>query len=170
MPARLTVNVVVDDELCIEIIDDGRGIPADVTGSGLTNLRQRAEDAGGNFTVEERAWRRDRVEVVRTAAVTAAAWRPKALTRRAARRYCAAMNTAWTPHQADSVSGVVDKPIVIGVDGSRAALNAVKWAVAEAVYRDVPLRLVHAVPAGHRCGDAVTCRAPTPRWPRPRRR
>ena len=55
----------------------------------------------------------------------------------------------------------VDKPIVVGVDGSRAALNAVKWAVAEAVYRDVPLRLVHAVPTGPAAkrGD-VSCTDP----------
>ena len=50
--SSLTVNVVVDDELSIEISDDGCGIPADVTGSGLTNLRRRAEDAGGSFTVK----------------------------------------------------------------------------------------------------------------------
>ncbi len=37
--------------------------------------------------------------------------------------------------------------VVVGVDGSHAALNAVKWAAAEAVDRDVPLRMVHAVPA-----------------------
>jgi nucleotide-binding universal stress UspA family protein len=36
-------------------------------------------------------------------------------------------------------------PVVVGVDGSRAALNAVRWAAAEAVHRDVPLRIVHAV-------------------------
>jgi signal transduction histidine kinase len=50
--SSITVNVVVDDELSIEISDDGCGIPADVTGSGLTNLRRRAEDAGGSFTVK----------------------------------------------------------------------------------------------------------------------
>ncbi|WP_414688275.1 GAF domain-containing sensor histidine kinase [Mycobacterium sp.] len=49
----LTVNVAVDDDLCIDVVDDGRGIPADITGSGgLTNLRRRAEDAGGQFSVE----------------------------------------------------------------------------------------------------------------------
>ena len=48
----LTINVVVGDELCIEVADNGRGIPSDVTGSGLTNLRQRAEDAGGSFILE----------------------------------------------------------------------------------------------------------------------
>jgi signal transduction histidine kinase len=48
----LTINVVVGDELCIEVADNGRGVPSDVTGSGLTNLRQRAEDAGGSFILE----------------------------------------------------------------------------------------------------------------------
>ena len=47
----LTVNVAVGDDLCIDVVDDGRGIPADVTGSGLTNLRRRAEDAGGQFSI-----------------------------------------------------------------------------------------------------------------------
>ena len=36
--------------------------------------------------------------------------------------------------------------VVVGVDGSDTAINAAKWAVAEAVSRNVPLRLVHAVP------------------------
>lgn len=48
----LNVNITVGDDLCIEVVDDGRGIAPDVTRSGLTNLRQRAEDAGGSFTVE----------------------------------------------------------------------------------------------------------------------
>ena len=48
----LTVNVAVGDDLCIEVIDDGKGIADDVTPSGLTNLRQRAEDAGGSFSVD----------------------------------------------------------------------------------------------------------------------
>ena len=39
------------------------------------------------------------------------------------------------------------RPVVVGVDGSRSALNAVTWAVAEAVDRDVPLRIVHALAA-----------------------
>lgn len=49
------------------------------------------------------------------------------------------------------------KPVVVGIDGSRAALNAVRWAVAEAEYRDAPLRLIHAVPDGQRppCPDPV---------------
>lgn len=47
----LTVTVTVDDDLTIEVADNGRGIGADVTGSGLTNLRRRAEDVGGSFSV-----------------------------------------------------------------------------------------------------------------------
>ncbi|GAA4629342.1 universal stress protein [Actinoallomurus vinaceus] len=35
------------------------------------------------------------------------------------------------------------KPIVVGVDGSRQALNAVDWAAAEAGRRRLPLRIVH---------------------------
>jgi nucleotide-binding universal stress UspA family protein len=38
------------------------------------------------------------------------------------------------------------KPIVVGINGSHASLNAARWAVAEALQRNVPLRLVHAVP------------------------
>jgi nucleotide-binding universal stress UspA family protein len=34
---------------------------------------------------------------------------------------------------------------VVGIDGSRTALNAALWAVAEAVSRDIPLRLVYAI-------------------------
>jgi nucleotide-binding universal stress UspA family protein len=37
--------------------------------------------------------------------------------------------------------------IVVGIDGSDAAINAARWAAAEAVSRNVPLRLVHAIPA-----------------------
>ncbi|MDP7736366.1 GAF domain-containing sensor histidine kinase [Mycobacterium paragordonae] len=48
----LTVRVRVDDDLCIEVGDDGCGMPGDFTGSGLTNLKRRAEDAGGQFVVE----------------------------------------------------------------------------------------------------------------------
>ncbi len=46
--------------------------------------------------------------------------------------------------------------IVVGIDGSDAAINAAKWAVAEAVSRDIPLRLIHAIPErqrGQNLGD-----------------
>ena len=38
--------------------------------------------------------------------------------------------------------------VVVGVDGSRAAIRAALWAVDEAVSRDIPLRLVSAVDQG----------------------
>lgn len=47
----LTVAVSVDDDLTIEVHDNGKGIGADVTESGLTNLRRRAADVGGSFSV-----------------------------------------------------------------------------------------------------------------------
>lgn len=37
-------------------------------------------------------------------------------------------------------------PIIVGVDGSSAGLQAVRWAAAEAKRQGAPLRLVHAVP------------------------
>jgi signal transduction histidine kinase len=48
----LGVTVRVEDDLSIEVADNGCGIPDDITGSGLTNLRQRAADVDGEFTVE----------------------------------------------------------------------------------------------------------------------
>jgi nucleotide-binding universal stress UspA family protein len=35
--------------------------------------------------------------------------------------------------------------IVVGIDGSDAAINAAKWAIPEATGRDIPLRLIHAI-------------------------
>jgi nucleotide-binding universal stress UspA family protein len=37
-------------------------------------------------------------------------------------------------------------PIVVGIDGSDAAIGAAQWAAHEAVHQDAPLRLVHVVP------------------------
>lgn len=34
-------------------------------------------------------------------------------------------------------------PVVVGIDGSDAAISAAKWAIDEAISRDVPLRIVH---------------------------
>lgn len=36
--------------------------------------------------------------------------------------------------------------IVVGIDGSQAAINAARWAAAEATSHDIPLRLIYAVP------------------------
>lgn len=38
------------------------------------------------------------------------------------------------------------KSVVVGVDGSQAAVNAAKWAIDEAISREMPLRLVHVIP------------------------
>jgi nucleotide-binding universal stress UspA family protein len=37
------------------------------------------------------------------------------------------------------------KSVVVGIDGSQAAVNAAKTAVDEAISRQIPLRLVHVV-------------------------
>jgi len=50
---HVTVNVRVEDELSLEVIDDGCGMPADVTASGLNNLAARAEDTGGQLVISE---------------------------------------------------------------------------------------------------------------------
>ena len=46
--SRLTVRVTVADVLTVEVVDNGCGIPPEVTRqSGLANMRQRAEQLGG---------------------------------------------------------------------------------------------------------------------------
>jgi nucleotide-binding universal stress UspA family protein len=37
-------------------------------------------------------------------------------------------------------------PVVVGIDGSDAAIGAAQWAAKEAVHQDVPLRLLHVIP------------------------
>ena len=49
----LTVTVRVEDEFSVEVLDDGCGMPANVTPSGLTNLRVRAEEVDGQLTITE---------------------------------------------------------------------------------------------------------------------
>lgn len=46
------------------------------------------------------------------------------------------------------------QPIVVGVDGSRSALQAALWAADEAVSRDVPLRLVCAIDPAYEHDDS----------------
>jgi signal transduction histidine kinase len=48
----LTVTVKVDDDLVIEVADNGRGISERTKSSGLTNMHYRAQQAGGTFTVD----------------------------------------------------------------------------------------------------------------------
>ena len=37
--------------------------------------------------------------------------------------------------------------VVVGIDGSDAAIHAAQWAVDEALSRDIPLRLLHVIDA-----------------------
>jgi signal transduction histidine kinase len=53
---ELTVTVSVDKDLVIDVADDGDGIPETVARSGLDNLRHRATDSGGTFTVGPGRW------------------------------------------------------------------------------------------------------------------
>lgn len=48
----------------------------------------------------------------------------------------------------------MSQPVVVGVDGSESALDAVRWAAEEARRRETRLRIVHAfeIPAGYRPG------------------
>ncbi|MCV7257536.1 GAF domain-containing sensor histidine kinase [Mycobacterium shimoidei] len=48
---EVSVEVRVEDDLCIDVVDNGRGITGPVTESGLANLRHRAEKARGEFSV-----------------------------------------------------------------------------------------------------------------------
>jgi signal transduction histidine kinase len=48
----LTIKVSVDDDLAIEVVDNGVGISGGPTESGLGNLRRRAQAMGGTFVVE----------------------------------------------------------------------------------------------------------------------
>ncbi len=50
---RLSVTVKVEDNVCIEVIDNGRGFSGGVTGRGLSGLHHRAQQAGGAFSVAE---------------------------------------------------------------------------------------------------------------------
>jgi signal transduction histidine kinase len=50
--AHVTVTVDVADEVVVEVVDDGRGIPARAARSGLRNLEERARRRGGEATVE----------------------------------------------------------------------------------------------------------------------
>ncbi len=48
---KLTIAIEVADELCIEVVDNGRGLPDDITEAGLMTLRQRAAATGGTLDV-----------------------------------------------------------------------------------------------------------------------
>lgn len=52
---EVTIVVEVADDLRIEVTDNGSGIHGELTPSGLTNLRRRAESSGGTFTIDNAA-------------------------------------------------------------------------------------------------------------------
>ncbi|MGW7381737.1 universal stress protein [Streptomyces sp. NPDC054794] len=47
-------------------------------------------------------------------------------------------------------------PVVVGVDGSEASLEAVDWAADEAVRHGVPLHILHAATGGREASDLIT--------------
>lgn len=48
----VTLAITIADDLTVVISDDGVGIPAEVSTSGLDNLRSRALECGGQMTIE----------------------------------------------------------------------------------------------------------------------
>jgi signal transduction histidine kinase len=50
---KLAVTVKVEDDVCIEVIDNGRGGADGITGRGLTDLHHRAQQAGGALSVAD---------------------------------------------------------------------------------------------------------------------
>jgi signal transduction histidine kinase len=47
------IHLSLESGLCLEITDDGDGLPADKrAGVGLTSMRERAEELGGEFNIE----------------------------------------------------------------------------------------------------------------------
>ena len=47
----VAVHIRVEDDLSIQVADDGGGMPDDVTASGLNNLRARADQVGGQVSI-----------------------------------------------------------------------------------------------------------------------
>ena len=51
MASRVDVRLAVGDEVVLTVVDDGVGLPDDVTPSGLRNIAARAEQLGGTCSV-----------------------------------------------------------------------------------------------------------------------
>lgn len=49
----LAVTVKVEDDMCIEVMHNGRGIPGGITGIGLATLHHHAQQAGGAVTIAD---------------------------------------------------------------------------------------------------------------------
>lgn len=48
---KLAIAVEVADELCIDVVDNGRGLPDDIAETGLMKLRRRTQSIGGTLNV-----------------------------------------------------------------------------------------------------------------------
>ncbi|WP_406164772.1 universal stress protein [Streptomyces sp. NBC_00996] len=59
-------------------------------------------------------------------------------------------------------------PVVVGVDGSEASLEAVDWAADEAVRHGVPLHILHAAAGGHEASDLIRAASERARQSAPR--
>ncbi len=61
-----------------------------------------------------------------------------------------------SPHASSSMTSTYSAhPVVVGIDGSSAAIEAARWAIDEAISRTVPLRLIHVIPADNRPTPSV---------------
>lgn len=49
---KITVAINVADELRIDVVDNGKGMPDNIAGSGLVNLRERVESIGGTLSID----------------------------------------------------------------------------------------------------------------------
>ncbi|WP_285033812.1 GAF domain-containing sensor histidine kinase [Mycolicibacterium sp. lyk4-40-TYG-92] len=49
--SAISVTINVDNDLRIEVTDNGKGLSGGITESGLANLRRRATDSGGDMTI-----------------------------------------------------------------------------------------------------------------------
>jgi signal transduction histidine kinase len=47
-----SVRLTAGEDIVLTVMDDGRGMDADVAESGLANIRRRAEERGGTFVIE----------------------------------------------------------------------------------------------------------------------
>src|SRR5829696_7924088 len=61
-------------------------------------------------------------------------------------RRCAVTATTQTSTAPGVSAGLPTPAVVVGSDGGVCALEAVRWAAAEAALRGAPLRIVHAAP------------------------
>src|ERR1700692_3367475 len=50
---------------------------------------------------------------------------------------------------------ITTSAVIVGADGSQGAANAVRWAIDEAISRDVPLRIVHVTGVEEQAADDV---------------